>query len=55
MNKFVSAIAAILCGIMLGSCASNQPSSTTTTTTTATTSHQQGTGLPSQTMQPHGM
>jgi len=48
---FPTAIAAVL----LNSCASNQPASSTTTTTTTTTTHQQGTGLPSQTMERHGM
>jgi len=46
---FPTAIAAVL----LNSCASNQPASSTTTT--ITTTHQQGTGLPSQTMERHGM
>jgi len=36
--------------LILSSCASNEPASPTTTTT-----HQQGTGLPSQTMERHGM
>jgi hypothetical protein len=47
---FSTAIAAVI----LNSCVSNQPASSTTTTTTTTT-HQQGTGLPSQTMERHGM
>jgi predicted outer membrane protein len=49
---FACLIAIVLLG--LNSCASNKDETTTTTTTT-TQSHQQGTGLPSQSARPHGM
>jgi len=54
MKKLTLLFSTAIAAVILSSCASNQPSSSTTTTTTTTT-HQQGTGLPSQTMERHGM
>jgi hypothetical protein len=54
MKKLTLLFSIAIAAVILSSCASNQPASSTTTTTTTTT-HQQGTGLPSQTMERHGM
>jgi hypothetical protein len=50
MKKLMLLFSTAIAAVILNSCASNQPASSTTTTT-----HQQGTGLPSQTMERHGM
>ncbi len=55
MNNTALLCLVAITSVVLSSCASNSGESATTTTTTATPSHQQGTGLPSQTMQSHGM
>jgi len=54
MKRLALLCSAAVAAVILSSRASNQPASSTTTTTTTTT-HQQGTGLPSQTMERHGM
>jgi len=53
MKKLTLLFSTAIAAVLLSSCASNQPASSTTTTTTTT--HQQGTGLPSQTIERHGM
>ena len=54
MKKLTLVFAVAIASIVLNSCASNKETTTTTTTTTMAP-HQQGTGLPSQQPQSHGM